>query len=104
MCCNAKNPKQRWVQQLVLNKFAALRWQIMATDNVNHLKQGFPTCGTRTTGGTQTAARWYAESFQKQSLNKNTLRELKISRKIEHTTSILILKDGKNDTVADKRL
>jgi hypothetical protein len=40
----------------------------------------------------------------KKSLNKNTLIKLKISRKIEHTTSILILKDGKNDTVADKRL
>jgi hypothetical protein len=68
------------------------------------LNQGFPTCGTRTTGGTRTAVRWYAESFRKQSLNKNTLIKLKILRKIEHTTSILILKDGKNDTVADKRL
>ncbi len=27
------------------------------------LKQGFPTCGTRTTGGTQRGFRWYAESF-----------------------------------------
>ena len=29
----------------------------------NALCQGFPTCGTRTTGGTQTCAKWYAETF-----------------------------------------
>jgi hypothetical protein len=27
------------------------------------LYQGFPTCGTRTTGGTRRGFRWYAESF-----------------------------------------
>ena len=32
------------------------------------LDQGFPTCGTRTTGGTQTGARWYAERFQNKNL------------------------------------
>jgi hypothetical protein len=26
--------------------------------------QGFPTCGTRTTGGTWAGARWYAKTFQ----------------------------------------
>ena len=28
------------------------------------LDQGFPICGTRTTGGTQKLSKWYAEAFQ----------------------------------------
>ncbi len=27
------------------------------------LKQGFTTCGTPTTGGAPTSAKWYAETF-----------------------------------------
>jgi len=27
------------------------------------LKQGFPTCGTRTTSGTRRSSRWYASNF-----------------------------------------
>ncbi len=45
-------------------------------NKVDHLEQGFPTCGTRTTGGTHKAARWYAETFQIQNL---TLNHSKIS-------------------------
>ena len=30
-------------------------------DEDNPIEQGFPTCGTGTTGGTQTGPRWYAE-------------------------------------------
>jgi hypothetical protein len=41
-----------------------------------HLIQGFPTCGMRTTGGTRTVARWYAETFQNQKIyHKCTHRE-----------------------------
>ena len=29
------------------------------------LVQGFPTCGTRTTGGTRKLSKWYARSFSK---------------------------------------
>jgi hypothetical protein len=28
------------------------------------LVQGFPTCGTGTTGGTRVGVRWYAETFK----------------------------------------
>jgi hypothetical protein len=38
-----------------------------------YLKQGFPTYGTRTTGGTQTGPRWYAEIFKAKHLNKKNI-------------------------------
>jgi hypothetical protein len=37
-------------------------------DILEPFTQGFPTCGTRTTGGTQTWPRWYTERFQSKTL------------------------------------
>ena len=43
------------------------------------LTQGFPTCGTRTTGGTRKLSKWYARCFPK--MHKKCL----FSQKLSHT-------------------
>ena len=60
------------------------------------LDQGFPTCGTRTTGGTQTGARWYAERFQ----NKNLTIFCLFKEKIHESYNFLSLTKEIDDPIA----
>jgi len=60
-------------QKIKVKRSILISLIVKIVPEVNSLNQGFPTCGTRTTGGTQTGPRWYAEIFKVKHLNKKNI-------------------------------